>query len=72
MLRHFDKVGVLAQVLAVVRKYGLNVADMTNTIFQGQKAAVAAIRVTTEPPAELLAEIAALEDMVIQVEAKRI
>lgn len=72
VVRHYDKVGVLAQVLGVVRKYGLNVADMSNTIFQGQRAAVAAIRVTTEPPAELLAEIAALEDMVIQVEAKRL
>ncbi|HRI72741.1 MAG TPA: 3-phosphoglycerate dehydrogenase family protein, partial [Polyangium sp.] len=61
VVRHYDKVGVLAQVLGIIRKYGINVADMTNTIFQGSKAAVAAIRIAEPPPAELLAEIAALE-----------
>jgi D-3-phosphoglycerate dehydrogenase len=70
VVRHYDKVGVLAQVLGIVRKYGINVADMTNTIFQGQKAAVAAIRIESEAPPEMIAEIAALEDMVIQVEVK--
>jgi D-3-phosphoglycerate dehydrogenase len=71
VVRHYDKVGVLAHVLGIVRKFDINVAEMTNTIFRGQKAAVAVIRVETEPPAELLKEIAANEDMVIQVEAKR-
>jgi D-3-phosphoglycerate dehydrogenase len=72
VIRHYDKVGVLAQVLGIVRKYGINVAEMTNTIFQGQKAAMAAIRIASEPPAELLAEIAALTDLVIQVQAKKV
>lgn len=72
VVRHYDKVGVLAQVLGIIRTYDLNVADMTNTIFQGQKAAVAAIRVTTEPPADCVRDIAALADMVIQVEVKKI
>ena len=72
VVRHFDKVGVLAQVLGIVRKYGVNVADMTNTIFQGSKAAVAAIRIASEPTDEMLKEIAALDEMVISVEAKRV
>lgn len=72
VVRHYDRVGVLAQVLTIVRNHGINVADMTNTIFQGQKAAVAAIRITSEPTQELLAEIRALEDLVIQVEAKKL
>ena len=72
VIRHYDKVGVLAQVLELVRKYGINVADMTNTIFQGQKAAVAVIRITSEPPAELVAAIGALTDLVIQVEVKQV
>lgn len=72
VVRHYDKVGVLAQVLGIIRKYGINVADMTNTIFQGSRAAVAAIRIAEQPSNELLAEIAALEDMVIQVEAKKL
>jgi D-3-phosphoglycerate dehydrogenase len=72
IVRHYDKVGVLAQVLGIVRTYGINVADMTNTIFQGQKAAVAAIRIESEPTPEMLRDIAALDDMVIQVEAKKL
>ncbi len=72
VVRHYDKVGVLAQVLGIIRTYGINVADMSNTIFQGQKAAVAAIRIDRVPQEELLSEIAALEDMVIQVEAKKL
>jgi len=71
VVRHYDKVGVLAHVLGIVRKFDINVAEMTNTIFRGQKAAVAVIRVESEPPAELLKEIMELEDMVIAVEAKR-
>lgn len=72
VVRHYDKVGVLAQVLGIIRKYGINVADMTNTIFQGSKAAVAAIRIAEPPSHELLAEIASLEEMVIQVEVKKL
>lgn len=72
VIRHYDKVGVLAQVLGLVRKYGINVADMTNTIFQGQKAAVAVIRIGAEPPAALVEEIAALSDLVIQIDVKRV
>ncbi len=72
VVRHYDKVGVLAQVLGIIRKYGINVADMTNTIFQGSKAAVAAIRIAEPPPKELVAEIAALEEMVIKVEVKKL
>jgi D-3-phosphoglycerate dehydrogenase len=72
VIRHYDKVGVLAQVLGIIRKYGINVADMTNTIFQGSKAAVAAIRIAEPPSKELLEEIAALQEMVIQVEVKKL
>lgn len=72
VVRHYDKVGVLAQVLGIIRKYGINVADMSNTIFQGSRAAVAAIRIAEQPSPELLAEIASLEDMVIRIEAKKL
>ncbi|MBK6514884.1 MAG: hydroxyacid dehydrogenase [Polyangiaceae bacterium] len=72
VVRHYDKVGVLAQVLGIIRNHGINVADMTNTIFQGSKAAVASIRITSEPASDLIREISQLEDMVIQVEAKRL
>lgn len=70
VVRHYDKVGVLAQVLEIIRKHGINVAEMSNTIFRGQKAAVAVIRIGSEPSSELLDEIRRLDDLVIQIEAK--
>lgn len=70
VVRHFDKVGVLASVLGILREHGANVEDMSNTIFQGAKTAVATIRVTRMPAADVVAQIAALEESVIAVEAK--
>ncbi len=70
LVRHHDKVGVLAAVLDVIRRFGLNVEDMSNTIFAGAKAAVAVIRLSAAPPDELIAEIAKMDDKVIQVSAK--
>ena len=70
LVRHYDKVGVLAAVLGLVRNHGLNVEDMTNTIFAGSKAAVAIIRLSAAPPDALIQEISRLEDKVIQVSAK--
>jgi hypothetical protein len=43
---------------------------MSNTIFQGAKTAVAAIRLTRMPAPEVVAEIAGLSGAVIAVEAK--
>ncbi|HWL85873.1 MAG TPA: NAD(P)-dependent oxidoreductase [Polyangiaceae bacterium] len=70
IVRHYDRVGVLASVLAIVRKYGLNVEEMTNTIFAGAKAAVATIRLASVPPEAMVAEITKLEEEVIQVTVK--
>ncbi len=72
VVRHYDKVGVLASVLGVLRTYGANVEEMTNTIFQGAKTAVASIRLSKTPSPEAIAEIAGLEGAVIAVEAKSI
>jgi D-3-phosphoglycerate dehydrogenase len=70
LVRHYDKVGVLAEVLGAIRNHGLNVEDMTNTIFAGSKAAVAVIRLSAAPPEALIQEIGGLHDKVIQVSAK--
>ncbi len=72
VVRHHDKVGVLASVLGILRNHGANVEDMSNTIFQGAKTAVAAIRLSRMPAPEVVAEIAALQGSVIAVEAKAI
>jgi hypothetical protein len=46
------------------------VEEMSNTIFQGARTAVAAIRLTKMPAPEVVAEIAGLSGAVIAVEAK--
>lgn len=68
LVRHHDKVGVLAEVLAAVRRHQINVEEMQNTIFEGARAACARIRLGSRPPAELLAEIRGRRDEIIHVE----
>ena len=72
VVRHYDKVGVLASVLGVLRLHEANVEEMTNTILQGAKTAVATIRLSKMPGPEVIAEIAGLEGAVIAADAKRI
>ncbi len=57
MVRHLDRVGVLAQVLELLRAEGLNVEHMENRVFRGGEAAVASIDVADEPSEKLLAAI---------------
>jgi D-3-phosphoglycerate dehydrogenase len=63
-VRHYDRVGVLAQVLDLLRRGRLNVEQMENRIFVGGNAAVATIDVAGEIPREMLAEIAAIPDVI--------
>jgi D-3-phosphoglycerate dehydrogenase / 2-oxoglutarate reductase len=72
VVRHYDKVGVLASILGVLRRHEANVEEMTNRIFKGAKTAVATIRLSKAPAPEVLAEIAALTGAVIAVECKPI
>lgn len=72
VVRHYDKVGVLAAVLDKLRRANINVEGMNNTVFQGAKAAVATIQLGDKPTVELVADIAAMHDMVIKVEAKNV
>ena len=51
LVRHFDKVGVLAEVLGAIRRHDINVEEMQNTIFEGAQAARAKIRLGSRPPA---------------------
>lgn len=70
VLRHYDKVGVLASVLDKLRRADINVEEMNNTVFQGAKAAVAVIRLAQTPGEAVVKDIAAMHDMVINVEVK--
>jgi D-3-phosphoglycerate dehydrogenase len=44
VVRHRDRVGVLAHVLAVLKENHVNVQEMENVIFEGAEAAIAKIR----------------------------
>ncbi len=70
VVRHYDKVGVLASVLDKLRRADINVEEMSNTVFQGAKAAVAVIRLAHTPAETVVRDIAAMADMVIHVEVK--
>jgi D-3-phosphoglycerate dehydrogenase len=70
VVRHFDKVGVLAYVLEKLRGAGINVEEMSNTVFAGARAAVAVIRLHNRPPEDLLCALAEKKDMIIKVDLK--
>jgi D-3-phosphoglycerate dehydrogenase len=57
VVRHADRVGVLAGVLDVLRHAGINVQEMQNIVFSGGEAACARIEIVGEPDAETLAKI---------------
>lgn len=61
VVRHLDQVGVLSDVLAVLRRCNLNVEQMHNVIFAGRKAAVATIHATGTTPADLTERVAAVD-----------
>ncbi|MEZ5245416.1 MAG: NAD(P)-dependent oxidoreductase [Acidimicrobiales bacterium] len=63
-VRHKDRVGVLAAVLAILRGSDLNVSTMSNRVFAGARAAVAAIDVDGVPTDEVLAQITAHEHVI--------
>lgn len=60
-VRHRDRVGVLAAVLAVVREAGWNVQEMENLVFAGAEAACARLRFDGPPDPDALARIRAQE-----------
>ncbi|MHB1008988.1 MAG: phosphoglycerate dehydrogenase [Propionibacteriaceae bacterium] len=63
VVRHLDRPGVLAACLDAVSRAGINVQEMSNTVFDGSEAAVATIRLEVEPSAELLAAIRAADNV---------
>jgi D-3-phosphoglycerate dehydrogenase len=69
IVRHYDRVGVLASVLGVIKKHGINVEDMANQPFEGHQAAVAKLSLAQLPSEECVKEIEASSNDVIHVEA---
>ena len=57
VVRHADRVGVLAGILGVIREAGINIEDMQNIIFSGGQAACARIGLGGALPDTLVARI---------------
>jgi len=70
VVRHHDKVGVLAGVLDKLRRAKINVKEMSNTMYQGRRAAVARIRLSSIPGDEVVESIMAMTEEVIKVDIK--
>lgn len=61
VVRHLDEVGVLSDVLNVLRRCNLNIEQMQNVIFAGRIAAVATIHASGTPPDDLAAQLGAVD-----------
>ena len=68
VVRHFDKVGVLANVLGLIREAGINVEEVQNTVFEEAQAASCAIDLDDAPPPDLLERIRARKDEILFVD----
>jgi D-3-phosphoglycerate dehydrogenase len=72
VVRHYDRVGVLAHVMDQVRRANINIEEVENIIFDGAAAASCRIQLDTEPPGTLLAAIRDGNKDVIGLEVLRL
>jgi D-3-phosphoglycerate dehydrogenase len=63
VVRHKDRVGVLASILQALREEQLNVQQMQNVIFSGNEAACAAITLEREPSSTLVERLRRRDDI---------
>ena len=67
VVRHYDKVGVLANVLGAIREAGINAEEIRNTVFEQAQAASCAIDLDERPTDALIERIRARKDEVLFV-----
>jgi D-3-phosphoglycerate dehydrogenase / 2-oxoglutarate reductase len=72
VVRHYDRVGVLAFVMDQIRRAGINIEEVQNVIFEGAAAASCRIQLDVEPAAELLATIKAGNADIIGLESLKL
>jgi D-3-phosphoglycerate dehydrogenase len=68
VVRHVDRIGALANVLAVLKRHGIHISALDNTVFDGGRAACAKIRMESRPSEACLQEIMAFSDEVLHVD----
>jgi D-3-phosphoglycerate dehydrogenase len=67
VVRHYDRVGVLAAVFTRIREAGINVQETENIVFDGAKAAVARISLSEAPSDAVLDSIRKSSPDIIEV-----
>ncbi len=72
IVRHFDRVGVLAHVMDQIRRANTNIEEVQNIIFEGAAAACCRIQLNTEPEEKLLKSIREGNKDIISVESLKL
>ncbi|MCX6928521.1 MAG: hydroxyacid dehydrogenase [Verrucomicrobia bacterium] len=72
VVRHYDRVGVLAFVMDQIRRAGMNIEEVQNVIFEGAAAASCRIQLDGEPSKELLDSITAGNPDIMGIELLRL
>ena len=67
IIRHYNKVGVLAAVMDLLKEEDINIETMSNTIFQSGLAAVASMRLDQIPPQSVIDRLEKRDDLILQV-----
>jgi D-3-phosphoglycerate dehydrogenase / 2-oxoglutarate reductase len=67
VVRHYDRVGVLAAVFDRIKEAGINVQETENVVFDGAKAAVARIHLNQAPSADVLHDIESSTEDIVEV-----
>ncbi len=63
VIRMLDKIGTLANVLAVIKRHGINIEEVTNTVFEGGEASSTKLRLLSRPSEACLTEIRAFDEI---------
>lgn len=69
VVRHYNRVGVLAGILDKLKRSGINVEEMTNTIFDASKAACCTLLIDSAPSKEVIDEMSR-DDNIIEIALK--
>ncbi len=67
IVRHCDRVGVLAAVFDRIKEAGINVQETENVVFDGAKAAVVRIHLNQAPSPEILRDIESSTSDILEV-----
>jgi D-3-phosphoglycerate dehydrogenase / 2-oxoglutarate reductase len=63
VIRMVDKIGTFANVLAIMKRHGINIEEVTNTVFDGAAASSVKLRVVSRPSEACLTEIRAFDEI---------